>query len=776
MDVSNNRNIHQSSLTVHHYSEDGTPKTKDKMSKQQSKMHNETSTPSKSLSGKGKLEQPPISSKVKKAASRFNSIAKAPISSKKFPISQGQIAAQAKLHQTKRQSKAYASQQETLTPMGDSANAVFKLGKERGYGGTEGKPTTYGKTASQIAAEKSSLKEPAAVGAFFKVGNKDEKAAGTMEKMMWDFACILGLEAHFVPTGTVDIYYDQAGGPTPEIDRRLREGETKERKAGVWDAAGRIVETSDAAKVKQGGIQPAQQGTVLGKWRDSDPAHRPPIAQEEISRTIVTSLVFGMFDAHANNIFVTDEGTLKFFDNTRSMPHSNGWIDRGNHLVSSYRCALLDMNGSRHVLTPEEKEQVKNQIEDVAAKMEDFEKYMDFVEESAESLPFGWLDTKAALSAMQSRVDRMRTAIDDPKVNTLLDLSMRTIDGYKMSVVLQYIKDLAEADDNGEKLPSEPLHGAIGYTSLEDLFAILESKHINAREVIDFCERENDYDNLLNGALEIYEHAENFWNQLENDRQHTEEVIADLHKTIEQYDRDLERIKDGYFDDVETTAFNKVISELKKEIVIIEKDVSHAESEIEEKRSQIERNKDKAELLQSNIDDLSFQLDHFKYKKGEGETELTELNEALVKYVDDERTLDRIRDLKEELVEYDTEIKALNPQLILLKREKITITKANIEINSEIKKLQSTVKEKNSEIALLKEDKLKIIEKTVLDAIDEVEDDLEKKQKQLQYLIEDSDNNWLLDDLKDHANIDLKDKDREFCEKIKQRISYKLFY
>jgi hypothetical protein len=415
-----------------------------------------TSTTSKPLSGNEKL--PPVSSKAKNAARLFNSLAKE-ADPNKFPISQDQIAAQAKLHQTKRESQAHASNQTALTPMGDSNNEVFNLSNR----------------------------------AFFKVGDRDEKAAGTMEKIMWEFACIIGLQAQFVPTGTMHLYYDQAGGPKPEIDRIVNVGEEKVRKAGVWDAEGRIVEASDAAKIKQGGIQPALQGKVLFKWLGSGKADRPPIAQEEISRAIVTSLVFGMFDAHENNIFVTNEGTLKFFDNTKSMPHSNGLINRGNRIASSYRCSLLDMKGSRHVLTRDEKEQVNHQIKDVAAKMDDFKKYMEFVEESAESLPFGWLDTKAAFSAMQRRVERMLKAIHDPEVNTLLDLSMRTITLYKFSVVLELIKDIAKADAANKKRPKEPCHGVIGYTSLEVLFANLESKHINARQLIEFCEGENDY-------------------------------------------------------------------------------------------------------------------------------------------------------------------------------------------------------------------------------------------------------------------------------------------
>src|SRR5690606_15973676 len=106
-------------------------------------------------------------------------------------------------------------------------------------------------------------------------------------------------------------------------------------RAMQWDSRGELRQVEGAQAPRRGGVQIAQQGKVLYEHMENYTADS--LDRREVASATLATLVFGMWDAHGGNIFVTEEGKIKFFDNTRSLPNSNGFISRGGErLVSSY--------------------------------------------------------------------------------------------------------------------------------------------------------------------------------------------------------------------------------------------------------------------------------------------------------------------------------------------------------------------------------------------------------------------------------------------------------
>ena len=71
------------------------------------------------------------------------------------------------------------------------------------------------------------------------------------------------------------------------------------------------------------------------------------IPTRHLLQAALTSLFIGSFDLHGDNLhYVFDpsqKSGFKFFDNTRSFPHSNGIINWGGELWPAFRSGLLEL-------------------------------------------------------------------------------------------------------------------------------------------------------------------------------------------------------------------------------------------------------------------------------------------------------------------------------------------------------------------------------------------------------------------------------------------------
>lgn len=343
------------------------------------------------------------------------------------PITLNAIHQQAHLHEAIREAKGWTMQQDKLEKLGASANDVYRLG----------------------------FKEDAI--AYFKVGEGNEKAAGTMEKLMWDMAVIMGAEKAFVATGETEIRSKtllQGGG----------------QKVSQWDEKGNLQEFTQAQRPFQGGIQAAQKGKTFSDLNDEE---KKLLSRDEIFNGILTSFLFGMFDAHSGNVFVTEEGKIKFFDNARSMPNSNEFIDRGNSLMVPYRCCLLEFPEVNSKLTQAEILKLKDHISDYQVKMRALKKYLCSKETQAQlsKLPHGWMNVESSFAAMEERLNRMEKAF--ATAQSVEDLVSESSPSYKFAYALTLL------DLHYSGLQPTNMHAYMGYIQIENVNRKSKARGIN---------------------------------------------------------------------------------------------------------------------------------------------------------------------------------------------------------------------------------------------------------------------------------------------------------
>lgn len=235
------------------------------------------------------------------------------------------------------------------------------------------------------------------IAAFYKVGHGGEEAAGKMEKLMWDIAVILGFEESFVATGEADITL----------------GKDK----------------------SHGGIQPAQPAKNLADSRGK------ALPRAEILQGILISILLGMYDAHDRNIFITPENKIKFFDNTRSLPRSNGYIYFDNVIVPAFRCALLDLPEAKQPLLPDEIAALKEQLALIQQKMLQLKSFLTSPQTQAmgQKLPPGWLDVDASLHAMEERIQGLNAALNTGAIHVAEDLARHFDPEYRFAFASTYL-------------------------------------------------------------------------------------------------------------------------------------------------------------------------------------------------------------------------------------------------------------------------------------------------------------------------------------------------
>jgi hypothetical protein len=315
------------------------------------------------------------------------------------------LKAQAELLQAMREANLWASRQVTLLSRNElghkSANDVYELGTK----------------------------------AFFKVSAVEgwEWAGAHMEKLIWDLAVLFGAEELFVATGTTSLY--TRGNGSRRGMHWCQQGENLELVS--WASRGGV------SLPLMGSIQPAQKGLTLQAYHQAlnDPTAAkdlPAIDRRSLIDATAISIVFGMWDAHSSNIWVTPTGKLKFFDNCKSLPHSNGYFYRKRQLKATYRSSLLEIEGSYKPLSAVERMQLKDRVRAFLG----MKPSLDFFFELPQSqylltaLPSGWLKLDLVMDAMHERLCLMAEALCSPGVLSLRDLVAASIPHYRFSLLI----------------------------------------------------------------------------------------------------------------------------------------------------------------------------------------------------------------------------------------------------------------------------------------------------------------------------------------------------
>lgn len=364
---------------------------------------------------------------------------------KSAPVTTDATEMQARLFESSRRGSAWAAEQQNIKELGESVNSVYKLED----------PTAAGETV-----------------AFYKEGAKGEQATGVMEELMWQIAVRLGFEKMFTPTKQAHLRTRSAPGTNAE----------RERVFSFKDQD--LVQKNDLSKIRRGGIQAALKGKALNSSSQ--------ISQEQSIYGTLSTLIFGMFDAHTKNILVDDQNNLHFFDNTRSMPHSNSAILYGNLLIPAFRSGLFVLETTYNQFSEEERDLIQKQITGVQDRIDSLEQYLKspLITKRLSKLPKGWFNVDEAMNALKERVNNLDNAIKNPNVQNLRDLIFATIPDLKFIGLLTLaIESKGHPDLSFHALEIEHLQ-AIGEYSLFSLMQTAVERGINPQAVQDVSQKD----------------------------------------------------------------------------------------------------------------------------------------------------------------------------------------------------------------------------------------------------------------------------------------------
>lgn len=271
--------------------------------------------------------------------------------------------------------KDWANQQKELIPFGRSINLVYQV-KD-----TEQNVVGYFKTP------KTSPEQP-----------KMMHHTARMEKLVWDLAVFFGCEKFFTPTTITTI--------------KTRSGQAL-----------------------TGSLQIAQTGEPLEKQLEKFSNETSDDFQDTLIEAIPVSVLLGPYDAHEQNILSPEKFHPKFFDNTRTLPHSNKVLSWGSKLLSPYRCALLALPGCFKPLSEKQKNKLKTWFENIQDKLVQLDNFFDQNNDLLKEFPPGWFNRDLTHRALKNRFEAAFKALNTG-APTLVDLVFSAHPYFKFFAIL----------------------------------------------------------------------------------------------------------------------------------------------------------------------------------------------------------------------------------------------------------------------------------------------------------------------------------------------------
>lgn len=261
---------------------------------------------------------------------------------------------------------------------------------------------------------------------YLKIHKAEPECAATLEKLVWKVSKILNFKEHFTPTKIVKI---------PLIENDC-----------IYNAS----------------MQPELVGEPLGQYVARSDYSLSCVSTHELAMATLASIVFGMFDAHKDNIFITSCGRIRFFDNIQSLPNSNSfiaWLYIWN-ITSSYRCALLDLDRAREFLPEEVVEALLEKAVDCRDRLDAVSEYLNtYHDDPAKQsryvkLPESWLKVDSVMAAMRKRLDLAIDTLTSGKQIQLVELACRSNPKYALAYGIHFLasmsnprfKDTSDAD------------------------------------------------------------------------------------------------------------------------------------------------------------------------------------------------------------------------------------------------------------------------------------------------------------------------------------------
>lgn len=313
--------------------------------------------------------------------------------------------------------------------------------------------------------------------AFFKFGAHRANASASIETLMWKVSKIMGFERHFVRTKKIELLLNDNEDPLV------------------------------------GSMQSEAVGPLLGDLFKEEDYLLKEVEDHELNAAILASIVLGMFDAHADNIIVDSNGRIKFFDNARCLPNSNSLLnwDGGDCLMSSYRCALLNLHERvTKKLSPQQRGVLLEKAKICLKQVDTLRDYLGNGDgkKLLNQLPKDWINTGPMLEAMRERIELAIKCLSSKNEVDLLELAIRANPSYMIVFAISFMNALIKLEDPVSREDmiryAHRHHCKINSVSLDLCFRTFRNRQYDLSHLLQMCRDAPDFTHLVERLIDYH--------------------------------------------------------------------------------------------------------------------------------------------------------------------------------------------------------------------------------------------------------------------------------
>lgn len=150
------------------------------------------------------------------------------------------------------------------------------------------------------------------------------------------------------------------------------------------------------------------------------------------------SVFFGFTDANNHNLILDESDQLRFIDVVRCFPHSNDFIIRGEQgneqLITSFRCGLFSYSESYRPLSEADWVEIENYMSLFTTNLQQIKEKIQKLRSA--KLPADWVDVDLMIKALDERMKRMATIVEQRSVSNLRDFVFAVHPRYRFIAAL----------------------------------------------------------------------------------------------------------------------------------------------------------------------------------------------------------------------------------------------------------------------------------------------------------------------------------------------------
>jgi hypothetical protein len=308
------------------------------------------------------------------------------------------------------------------------------------------------------------------VSGYYKSGRNGNLSSGYLENIVYEIAVQFSVEKYFAPTEIRKISPRSQRNMSfkdllPNSPRNSGSSESssdkntgkKKRRSLADHTDNTPIELSFQTKVpgiEVKYIKDEMKTSLLAHFSKNYPFLGPDNIKRGFDKCFIKAaiitMMFGFWDGHARNVILNGDG-FRFFDNARSLPHSNNLIVWGDKMRLPYYTHFISEALFHNPMSKDDTKVCTDVLKKFLTGFKHFKHYLSSSagKKSTRMIPKDWFDKSLVISSFKERIDRLAKWVTlDTENKTLADLMYYVFPMYRFCICLKYISNLTYNNNN----------------------------------------------------------------------------------------------------------------------------------------------------------------------------------------------------------------------------------------------------------------------------------------------------------------------------------------